>query len=430
MLVMAIEAANQLADHTRHIEGFTISDTYFLTALVIPTSAAGIETQLRLRPVDSSDRNTSSWDFVLYSCEDSQWHENSHGRIQVGYVSGDIDFNEGLEKKEFLSNSQHAHRAAQNAARWTRSKDEFYTSAFRSGYTFGPLFRVMDTIAFSDDHGLQTTADVECFDWHANEGTNHFQEHVIHPVTLDGLMQTSLAVFSRAGEDVMATAVPTEIEKLWISASGLSFPQTRSIKSRAQLVQSGNVGYETMVTALDTSLERVLVHAQGVKLRFVTGGSSSENQLNESKLCYNLQWKVDIDLLGGVRSFQGEPPFHGSITEPYGSRDILEIASLTVFKNPAMKIGHFTGQLNTGDVLLLDNFFMPDNLNRESLPYETYSIFTSSDTTLDKLEKSHERFDGLSIQSWKFVDKQPSGTISNESLHLVFAALVSRPFNS
>jgi hypothetical protein len=53
---MAIEAANQLANPARRIAGFKLTDTYFVVALAIPTSAQGIKTQVVFSPSpESSD---------------------------------------------------------------------------------------------------------------------------------------------------------------------------------------------------------------------------------------------------------------------------------------------------------------------------------------------------------------------------------------
>jgi hypothetical protein len=43
MLVMGVEAANQLADQERSLIGIKLTDTHFSTALTIPTSADGMK---------------------------------------------------------------------------------------------------------------------------------------------------------------------------------------------------------------------------------------------------------------------------------------------------------------------------------------------------------------------------------------------------
>jgi acyl transferase domain-containing protein len=49
MLVMAIEAANQMADLSRLIRGFELKDVRFMRALTVPQTIDGVETSLHLR---------------------------------------------------------------------------------------------------------------------------------------------------------------------------------------------------------------------------------------------------------------------------------------------------------------------------------------------------------------------------------------------
>jgi hypothetical protein len=393
MIIMVLEAANQLADQSRPITGFKLTNTYLAAALVIPPTPEGIETQLHAHPIrDESDRASQSWEFRLTSCEDGQWHEHCHGKVQVDYEMGQIEIDGGREERERLKSRQEAHLAVKEGSKWVRTKEQFYKSAWKSGYTFGPSFCAMDNITFSDCLGLQVTADVKCFEWKAVENANHFQEHIIHPTTLDGILQTSLAVFSRAGEDIVTTAVPTEIEYLWISKSGLSYPQAESVKSRSRLVSQGNIGFETMTTAMDNSLEKVLLDAKGIRLRFVTGSFSIPEQINGPHMCYNLDWKPDIDLF--ITSTQS------SNDESEALEYLNSYLDLAAFKEPAMKILHFTLLQDTTQKLLLDRFFRLSGSEIATTPHAEYKLVDLSKTPLDKLTSSLEEFSGLTIAKW------------------------------
>jgi acyl transferase domain-containing protein/NADPH:quinone reductase-like Zn-dependent oxidoreductase len=339
MLVMAIEAANQLADHNRPLNGIKLTDCSFSTALTIPTDAAGIETQITLQPLRvDSDRSSSSWAFRVYSCKDSQWQEHSHGNVHLDFGASNAAY-----EAEKLQQAQNAHQLVESSGRLRRTRDEFYDSAFKSGYTFGSTFRVLEDLVFSDESRPQNIANVRPFVWKEVDGTNHFQPHIVHPTTLDGILQTSLAVFSRAGEEVVPTAVPTEIEYLWISTSGLSFPSTDVVKTRGTLMHKGLIGYETAVTALDSSSTRIVLDARGIKLRYVTGSPAVEQQECHDHQCYTLQWKPDVDLL--------DPPVLGNLgtglqmgmldQHPSTVRKALvTYLDLSTFKKPDMEILH------------------------------------------------------------------------------------------
>ncbi|KAI1480108.1 hypothetical protein F4774DRAFT_425201 [Daldinia eschscholtzii] len=356
MIVMAIEAANQLADPDRPINGIKLTDTYFLTTLTIPTSAQGIETQFILSPSPgSSDRNPTSWKFRLFSYDNFQWQEHCHGTVHIDYsrIPNELEGEQGPKK---LKEAQDAYRLVHETAIFKRTKDQFYKSAFKSGYTFGPSFRAMDNLTFSDRFGHQATASIDCFRWESVDNKNHFQKHIVHPTTLDGILQVSLAAFTRAGEDVVSTAIPSEIQYLWVASSGLSFPNADTVKSRGKVISRGNVGYETTTTALDSSMSKIVLDAKGIKLRFVTGAALSQDQSRNPHLCYHVNWKPDVDLLGtktrntiiSTRVMEYERDL------PEAQPLLVDFLDLSTFKKPDMAILHIRGPDET---TFLQNLF-------------------------------------------------------------------------
>ncbi|TGJ78460.1 hypothetical protein E0Z10_g10307, partial [Xylaria hypoxylon] len=333
VLVMAIEAAKQLADPKRPIRGFKLTDAYFMVALAVPAHEQGIETQMVLTPspVGFAGR-TPSWKFRLFSHDGTQWA---------------IEGQEDLEK---LKDAKNAFSAVGETAIYRRTRDEFYDSAAKSGYTFGPSFKAMDDVAYSDCSGRRATASVKCFEWKEMDGKNHFQEHVVHPITLDGIIQLSIAAFTRGGEDVASTAIPAEIEYMWVSSNGLNSPQADTVKAVGTFLSRGNLGYETSVTALDSPLSRVTLEAKGIKLRFVTGDTLAQDRARHPHPCYSVSWKPDIDLVKGIThpsststidtQTQGVR-YNGSSAE--AQTPLVRFLDLVTFKRPDMRILHMTG---------------------------------------------------------------------------------------
>ncbi|ESZ91648.1 putative polyketide synthase [Sclerotinia borealis F-4128] len=411
VLVMAIEAAKQLADPARLIKGFKLTDTYFMVALTIPASAQGIETQLVFSPPPgSSDRNTASWKFRLFSHDGTQWQEHSHGTIHIDYARRPNDL-EGHEDLERLKGAQAAYSAVRESAVFRRTKDEFYDSAFKSGYTFGPLFRAMDDVAYSDRFSRRATASINCFEWKDTDGRDHFQEHVVHPVTLDGILQVSLAAFNRAGENVGSTAIFAEIEYIWVSRDGLCYQYADMVRSVGTFNNHGNVGYETSVIALDSSSSRVVLEAKGIKLRFVTGVAPAQDQARHPHLCYSIEWKPDIDLLKS----NAHPPTTDTQTQAVDYKDILPGAQtllvnfldLLTFKKPDMKILHVTGpEVDVGNGTIVEELFhcqqggtdpvlpcselVSRSSTLQSTDTDTYDLVVGScRSMLDTLDKTH-----------------------------------------
>jgi NADPH:quinone reductase-like Zn-dependent oxidoreductase len=422
MVVMAIEAAKQLADDNRVLQGYKLHDIHVLTALVIPATSEGIETQMQLHQLrDDSSNSTPSWEFRLYSCTNGQWHKNCQGKIQLDYLKDSNQVDEGRENREKAKNRHEAHTAAMENAEWRRSADQFYDSAWKSGYTFGPALKVMSNITYGELAGPQVTADVKCHEWRSVDNSNHYQEHIVHPATLDGLFQPAVAVYSRAGLDLMATAVPVEIESLWISNNGLSWPNTNLLKSKAHLLNRTKLGYETNVTGLDSSANEVLLDVRGLKLRFLGEIPTTEVDATDAHTAYTIQWKPDIDLLQVM-------PESKSACNGLSSRyqeEVQQYLELTTFKTPNLKIMHVYNSQDVAHRELLRSLFPDESLSNTQLSYSSYVIAESSGTIPKELESELENHVGISFTSWNVDDVAPSEDVPSESLDLMLAPFTS-----
>ncbi|KAK7908914.1 hypothetical protein PG985_014792, partial [Apiospora marii] len=332
VLVMAIEAANQLADPARTVKGFKLTNTYFKKPRWFSIFLPG-----------APSRTARLGDSSSFPYDGTQWQEHSYGIVHIDYARRPNSL-EGSEDMERLQHARGIYNAVSQSAVLKRTKGEFYDSAFKSGYTFGPAFRAMDDVTYSDRPSRHATASINCYDWKDDDGRNHFQEHVVHPVTLDGILQASIAAFSRAGEDVTSTAVPAEIEYIWVSRDGLSRPGTDMVRSVGTFIHRGNVGYETSVIALDSSLSRVTLDAKGIKTRFVTGVAPAQDPSRHHHLCYGIEWRPDIDMLR-LTTHRLATIVQTQEVECEGSlggadRLLVDFLGLLAFKKPNMRILH------------------------------------------------------------------------------------------
>jgi NADPH:quinone reductase-like Zn-dependent oxidoreductase len=368
MLVMAIEAANQLASTSRTLQGVKLTDTHFYTALTIPTTSEGIETQFSMSPLRSdSERETSSWNFRLQSCKDDQWLEHCSGKVQLDYSTAETDPDVTREKKQQLETVRARHALIRERPLFQKTGEEFYASAFESGYTFGPSFKAMDSIIYATPDGVpQATAVVHPFEWQAVDGHNHYQPHIVHPTTLDGILQISLAAFSRAGLDIVSTAVPTEIDYLWLSTSSLSYPQNNAVKTMGTFINKGLVGYETSVAALDEASSQVVLEAKGIRLRFVATKSPADNPIRQPSTIYTVEWKPDVDI--NERVVAECIPEIETLKQYSVLRRYLE---LLTFKAPSMKVVVLRMEGSDEAAVALQHMFSADDA---SLPCKDFVL--------------------------------------------------------
>ncbi len=245
MLVMAIEAANQMADKTRSIKGFQITNTSFLMPLNVTLDPAGVETMFYLRPVrEATERNNTSMDFKVCLHERDQWIENCRGTIKVTYQEhlGEID-----EGKEAAEETHHYQQIDEGAARsCTQSLDSkaLYGHLQKLGYGYGPTFQLLETVHFNDDR--MAAADVKISQ--ANASTAN--AHVIHPTSLDAMMQLVFATLTQ-GIDATSTMAPTHIRKMWVSSSGLRDPCDGTVKAVATSVPRNFHAIEASISVMN-----------------------------------------------------------------------------------------------------------------------------------------------------------------------------------
>jgi len=297
MLVMAIEAAKQLADIGRIITGFTIKDATFHSTLNIPVRPEGIETQLYMRPTKTSDEKDVDWfDFRLCTHDDSKWTENCKGSIQVVYERIETEIDGGKESREWRRCHQQGYANALKSCTTLVDSEFMYNHLEKCGYQYGLAFKPLTALAHSGTD--EATAEVRTFQWSSHENTSVVQPHTIHPTTFDGILQIVLVMLSKGGHELMPTVIPIHIEKLWLSSTGLSHPATDFVKVFAKTKWTGIRETTSSIVTLDKDASEILMTIEGVRTTVVSSHeAATQLQVVENKLCYNVDWKPDVDLL-------------------------------------------------------------------------------------------------------------------------------------
>lgn len=291
---MAIEASKQMADDGRQISGFNVQDVTFRAAIRIPLSAQGIETSFHLRPAKNMESKRSGWfDFKVCTLENDTWTENCTGSIQIVY--GDKE--EELDKAVALELQEaqvKAHTDALAACSSKMSGEMMYDMLSKSGYGYGPAFQLVSEWS-RNELGTDVTAVVRNFSSSSGD--------TVHPTTLDCIFQASIWGVVPSNTDDIPTAVPTHIDKLWVD-SHATVSQSFNICSSCVEV-SQFLGPATSIVALDEKQQKTLVSVQGLRMNIVSTtdmiGSAAESV---DKLCHQIEWKPDLNLLSDVEVTQ------------------------------------------------------------------------------------------------------------------------------
>lgn len=293
MLVMAIEAVNQMADPSREVAAFDLKDVLFQKALNVPQGSEGIETNFYLRQINDISGMTASWsDFRLFSFENENWQENCRGFIRINYHTNPTAVG-WKQSSEVLDQCQSLDDDFSRSCTKTIDPVLLYKTLRSCGFGFGQAFQPLKNGSFSTDY--KARSDVKLYQWPTDQ---YPQKHVVHPTTLDGILHLSVAALAHGGLKSIPTAVPTLLRKMWIAKSGLSHSENRSVKAAAWMTAMDNRGTDFDISVLDLSRSHVLARIEGLRSTIVSDlAVSSSEKPQRRQICYHLEMKPDIDLL-------------------------------------------------------------------------------------------------------------------------------------
>ena len=297
MLVMAIEAAKQMSQTRTDLEitGYSFKDIAFLKTLPLTTDFDGVEVEFHLRPLQkSSDRELSWEEFHLYLCENEEWAEICRGCIRVEYKEEATEVDQGRESSEQLQLCQQLLIDRKASCDIQVDIQQAYEAFNSAGLGFGPAFQSLQNGAFN--RGGEAVANLFLHSWRSEGGERYHRPYVIHPTTLDGILQLPFFVLSEGGQKSMPSFVPTHIKKLWISNSGLSDPGQTTVRISNKCAFRGFREAESSAIVLDSSESQILISMEGYEMTAVgSAGPGSED--TKRTQCFNFDSRPDVDLL-------------------------------------------------------------------------------------------------------------------------------------
>ncbi|KAI0805327.1 putative polyketide synthase [Xylaria sp. FL0064] len=328
MLVMAIEAAHQLADPGKTVASFIIRNVTLHAALNLPSpntaapSVAAVEVNLFMRPRRDHDGKDAGWfDFRLctYDNNTHTWFENCHGSIQVVYeqaadqeckgtggrVTTTTGIDNGREERLWRAGLCREYHEVAAACSTTLEIGEFYARLERWGFNYGPAFRHMTAVAADGRGGA--AIEVKMFEEEAAHYRNAKHAGVIHPASLDCIFQLIIVAMTNAGTERSVTGIPTHFDRIWLSATGLSDPRTQSVMAYGRARRLGLRQTETSIGVVDASGTRALAMIDGFVATDISrsidddadglqmGGYSTSRSTSATPLCHTIEWKPDPD---------------------------------------------------------------------------------------------------------------------------------------
>ena len=293
MLAMAIEAANQMANHNQRIEGFKLKNVIFKKTLVIPQDDEGVETNFYLREASNATDHKGSWyEFRLYSFSSDKWLEHCYGLIKVEYIPETASNYHEKDMQEELQRHRHLHDKTALSCVYPTDHQKLYADLNDGGFGFGPAFQRLRQVRCSSQG--EANAKIELYKWPESQIP---QPHVVHPTSLDGMLHLVLAVLARGSPGSVSTAVPSSIDTLWSASTGLDASQDTQVDATAVATKVDNRGSTFDINVLSDSHERILMRTEGLRMTIIAESLNIQTIPREKRPAYWIDFQPDGDLM-------------------------------------------------------------------------------------------------------------------------------------
>ena len=388
MLATAIEAAHQMADRSREILGFELKDVQFMEPLTIPQDPAGLETQLSLHLTAETPGFVSTWSvFRLCAFDNERWHESCRGFIRVQYTAEHGKVEGSREGAQKLDECREIEAQMSKSCQEPVDTKAFYQNLPNVGFDLGPTFKRINSAALGKDH--QAIGNVRIFEWPKTENP---QAHIIHPTTLDAILQMAVVILTEGGRKAMQTMIPSSIGYLRISKDGLSFPEASSVNVSVWMTAQDNRGTEFDNFVLNENRSRVLAQLSGMRLTIIAGNAASDMNEGQERLdCYHLEYKPDLDLLQAGQRLVCDK------NAGFGLNDYLNILA---FKHPGLKVLEIGPGTEESSSENLDEISRPPD-QHEGLHMGLISYHYSNSSNTENQDVIAEAYDVLiASDSW------------------------------
>lgn len=295
MIAMVIEGAKQIAQYGRIIVGYRLKETSFSHPIFLNTTSNNPEAQLYMRPNPQINESFSTSEFRICVTEDGDWIESCRGSICVDYES---IVNEVSGKRDNTKMSEHYRQTYERAVRICDKpvdSQRMYQHFEEIGLNYGPAFRRLENLAW--DGASTAIGQISTYQPEKSDNSSSIEPHIVHPATLDAAAQLTWLALTKGATAVIPSAVPTRIREMWISASGLGYPEPTVLRASSVSCFKGSRGTESSMYAVDPD-GNLRISISLIETTALSSRSDVMVQLSDPRnLCYSMDWKPEPSFL-------------------------------------------------------------------------------------------------------------------------------------
>lgn len=277
MVTMALQAASQLSMDMTDVLGFQVTNLRIERAMIIPSTAFGLEYSLNLKQITTKPEADPEWEFSIYSKqEQGAWirHADGHVKIRRAATASPLPTGGSIEK----------YSEVQALCDKSLPPRQLYEILDVVGLNYGPCFQNVVSIS---TYRNACISKVRVPDTKSKMPCNFEYAHVIHPATLDSMFQTLFAIDSKP-------MVPSMIDSIFVAANisrdiGYEFTGYATAERSGLRDAKGSI---TMVSGQD-GWDSPSVVVEGLHLTALATPSVEEGGFipNHRNLCSEIVWR-------------------------------------------------------------------------------------------------------------------------------------------
>ena len=282
---MAIEAMRKSSDLGQDMIGYRLKDIEIMKAPIIPNTADGVEVQLAFRACTNRSLGPQGWqEFHVYSVSSTgSWDEHCKGLITA--LPGDV-------ARPVLTDFDRSPRAYNKRV---HSSDLFNTPR-SMGIYHGPSFQNLLSIHSGQNRSMVTFSIYKSASFMP---AKFERSHLIHPITLDALLQSAYAAVPATASRAMGASILRSIKSMFVS-SDLTNNTGHCLQAFSALHAHDSQGFEVSIAAVyENSKESFsFIRIRWIILPISGRHRSRDRNANAVGVCLKAQWQPDLLFMG------------------------------------------------------------------------------------------------------------------------------------
>ncbi|KAL7947193.1 putative polyketide synthase [Trichoderma barbatum] len=281
MVAMVLEGAKQLSKDTQNLLGYELVNMKIEKAMTIPNTAYGLEVSLSMKNDSTSTADhgkIATKSFVIYSrLQGKSWDRHASGSLRFHYKVGNW--------RVAFRSYEDRHNAISESCKESIIPRQLYEHLDSIGMNYGPLFQNIAEIRKSNGHCVSR---VKIPDTKSKMPCKFEYPHLLHPATLDSMIQTLLAIQP-------SPMVPVFIKSLFVAANLGGAESGADFTGYSSVSITGIRNAEATIVMKQAALDQAYVVIEGLSFTALPYSSPAEGGFLPSNrnLCSQILWKED-----------------------------------------------------------------------------------------------------------------------------------------